>query len=266
MIARVPKYDPKAPIVVFDIGNSSLKIGTWQEEEVKTPLSIPLEDREAFIDAFRTHVQAMPSRRPAAVVFSSVVPEALKRVRAHVEEVLEQDALVIGEKIPFPLEVEADDPLSVGTDRICAAAAAYEKLKTGCVVVDFGTAVTVDLISDEGVLLGGAILPGLRMQLRALHEFTACLPEVEPAVPDLPYGRSTPQAMQTGVCRGMAGSVRGLVEGYATHLNRWPQVVATGGDLDLIAPHCDFLDVLVSHLVLRGVGIAYVKHLAQCGA
>ena len=103
-------------------------------------------------------------------------------------------------------------------------------------------------------------------QLSALHEHTAALPEVEPAIPELPYGRDTVEAMQAGVCRGLIGAVRALVEGYAASLNRWPQVIATGGDLKLIAPHCDFLDTLVEHLTLRGIGLAYTKHLEAAGA
>jgi len=150
-------------------------------------------------------------------------------------------------------------------DRVCAAAAAYDKIQQACAVVDFGTAVTVDLVDDEGTFIGGAILPGLKLQLRALHEHTAQLPTVDPAFPELPYGRDTIEAMQTGVCRGMAGAVRGLVEGYATHLNRWPQVIATGGDAALMAPYCDFLDNVVSDLTLRGAGLAYTKYLADAG-
>jgi len=125
--------------------------------------------------------------------------------------------------------------------------------------------VTVDLVSDEGSLLGGAILPGVRVQLAALHEHTALLPIVEPAFPQDPIGRGTVEAMQNGVCRGLAGAVRGLVEAYATALNHWPQTVATGGDAVFMAPHCDFLDNVVADLCLRGVGLAYTKHLAAMG-
>ena len=71
--------------------------------------------------------------------------------------------------------------------------------------------------------------------------------------------------MQTGVCRGLAGAVRALVEAYATTLNRWPKVVATGGDAAFFAPHCDFLDRVVDHLTLQGVALAYAKHLADSG-
>ena len=115
-------------------------------------------------------------------------------------------------------------------------------------------------------MLGGAILPGIGLQMRALHEYTAALPLVKPGVPELPYGTNTVEAIQTGVCRGIAGAVRNITEGYATHLNRWPQLVATGGDAELMMPLCDFVDTWVTDLTLRGIGLAYSNHLAALGA
>jgi pantothenate kinase type III len=95
-----------------------------------------------------------------------------------------------------------------------------DKLQTGA-IVDFGTAVIVDLVDDDGVLVGGAIAaPGSAMN-------TLPLPLVEPGIPELPYGRTLP-AIQTGVCRGMPGRP-GIGRGHATQLNCWPQVIATGG-------------------------------------
>jgi type III pantothenate kinase len=266
MIYTPRPYDPDAPAIVIDIGNTAIKIGTWQKNQLKTPLSAPTRSAEAFQDAFDAHTRAMGSGRPAAAIIASVVPAALERVRDQVSEIMDQEPLVIGEKIPLPIEVGVDDPRAIGIDRVCSAAAAYDTLQQACTIVSFGTAVTVDLVDETGTLVGGAILPGIRLQLQALHEHTAALPEVEPAVPELPYGRNTKEAMQNGVCRGIAGAVRGLVEAYATHLNRWPHVVATGGDVELLSPHCDYIDTIVGNLALRGVGIAYSKFLAEMGA
>ena len=261
MIYKVPPCDPHAPVLLIDIGNTTTTIATWQSDMVKTPLAAPTADEAAFAELLTAHLDAIDKRKPGAAVIASVVPKALERIRAIIAEKTEKQALVVGETVPLPLDVTVNDPRSVGTDRVCAAAAAFERLGTGCTIVDFGTAVTVDLVDDEGVMLGGAILPGLALQFRALHEHTAVLPLVSPGFPELPYGRDTVEAMQTGVCRGLAGAVRGLVEGYASHLNRWPQVLATGGDVSLMAPHCDFLDTLVEHLTLRGVGVAYRQHM-----
>jgi type III pantothenate kinase len=262
MTVKVPQIDLTAPIILLDIGNTSIHIGTWHKEQVLGVLVAPRQDTAAFEQAFAEHHQRGPAGAPIAVAISSVVPETLETMRAFVLERTGREALVIGERIPLPVDLAVSDKASVGRDRLCAAAAAYEKLQTGCTIINFGTAVTVDLMDDDGVFQGGAIMPGVRMQLRALHEFTAALPAVEPGFPETPYGRNTTEAIQTGVCRGIAGAVRGMVEGYATQLNRWPQVLATGGDLELLLPHCDFIDTPVKHLVLRGVGVAYSRLIA----
>lgn len=263
---RPPVYDPSAPILVIDIGNTTIGVATWHLGKVKSALSTPTADAAAFEHSFAAHREASPNGRLAAAVISSVVPQALDRVRDFVSAALEQEALVIGVTIPLPMDLALSDKKSVGVDRVCQAAAAYERIQRGCTVVSFGTAVTVDLVDDDGAFVGGSILPGLSMQLAALHEHTAQLPEVERGFPDLPYGVNTVTAIQNGVCRGMTGAVRAIVEAYATHLYRWPQVVATGGDAAFLAPHCDFLDSVVTDLTLRGVGLAYDKHLSEMGA
>lgn len=263
---KLPPYDPHAPVIVVDIGNTSTDLATWQDEQIKAPLSVPTSDLEAFAQAFDAHRDTAPKRRPAAIVIASVVPEALGRAQRFVSDELDREALVVGDSIPLPMDVEVYEPSLIGVDRVCGAFAAWETIQQSCTIVSFGTCVTIDVVDDEGTLLGGAILPGMHMQLQAMHEHTAVLPEVQPGVPLLPYGRNTAEAMQAGAVRGLAGAVRGIVEGYATHMNRWPQVVATGGDAAFFQPHCDFIDTFVSHLVLRGVGLAYAKHLAEIGA
>jgi len=266
MVHPVPSFDPDAPVIVVDIGNTNVGLATWQADQLRTPLSIPTGDEPAFDAAFAAHLDALPRRRLVAAIMASVVPIAMERVRGRIAALVGMEPLVVGDTIPPPMEVGVEDRQGIGMDRVCAAAAAHDRLQSACVVVDFGTAVTVDLIDDDGVFRGGAILPGLRLQLRALHDMTARLPLVEPAFPEAGYGRNTAEAMQVGVCRGLAGAVRWIIEGYATTLSRWVQVVATGGDLAFMAPHCDFIDTRVPHLVLRGIGIAYRNHLAAHGA
>jgi len=263
---KLPAYDPDAPVIVIDIGNTNTKVATWHQENLKTVLSVPTGEMTAFHEAFLAHRQASSTKNPAATVIGSVVPEALDRIRIHIGEVQDREPLVVGDTLPMPLDVTVKDPKAVGVDRVCQAAAAYDRIETGCTIVSFGTAVTVDLVDDDGTFLGGAILPGVAMQMRALHQFTAALPTAEPGIPELPYGTDTVEAIQTGVCRGLVGAVRGIVEGYATHLNHWPQVVATGGNAALLMPLCDFIDTWTTDLTLRGIGLAYTNHLAALGA
>lgn len=265
-MARIPKqFDPHAPVIVIDVGNTSTGVATWSRSRIQTSLHAPTNDAAAFRESLGAHVQACPGGHPAAVIVGSVVTEALERIRDIVQKSLKQQILVVGDSIALPMDVAVRDRKAIGVDRVCAAAAAYEQIQVACAIVDFGTAVTVDVVDDDGVLLGGAILPGVDLQFLALHEHTSALPIVSQGLPELAYGRDTIEAIQTGVCRGIAGAVRGIIEGYATALNRWPQVVATGGDAAFMAPLLDFADSFVRDLTLRGVGLAYDKHLSELG-
>lgn len=265
-MVKVPPYNPDAPVVVVDIGNSTIALATWSDNQLTAPLSVPTNDVDAFDEAFEEQTKTCPQQKPSAVVIASVVPAALERVRSGVEGVIAKDALVIGDAIPLPMDLAVTEPAAIGVDRVCGAFAAYDTVKSSCTVISFGTCVTIDLVDAEGTLQGGAILPGLRMQLRAMHEQTAALPQVEPDALELPFGRNTTEAMQSGVVRGIEGAVRAIVEGLAAHLNQWPQVIASGGDASFFQSRCDFIDTFVSDLTLRGVGLAYTKHLIEMGA
>lgn len=262
---KIPKVDPNAPVAVIDLGNSHTSVGTWTDGKVKSPLSVTTGDWAAFEQVLQAHQTEAPKGGLTTAVICSVVPRMLDELSERAAKILGRPALVVGESIPLPMDISVVDPKAIGRDRVCAAAAVFQKLQRGCIVVDFGTAVTIDLVDDDGVLLGGAILPGVRLQFQALHEHTGQLPLAPSELPELPYGRDTIEALQTGVLRGIAGAVRNIVEGYATSLSRWPQVVATGGDVVLMMPICDFLDTTVQHLVLQGTGLAFSKYLAEQG-
>ena len=116
---------------------------------------------------------------------------------------------------------------------------------------------TVDFVDGEGTFQGGAIVPGARMQLHALHTLTATLPEIDLAEPNEgPFGRSTSQAMLNGVVHGVRGAVQRLVERYAKKYNAFPQVIATGGDAKLLFANDELVDHVVPDLTLLGIGAA----------
>jgi len=133
---------------------------------------------------------------------------------------------------------------------------AHFRLETACVVADFGTAITIDCVNDEGVFLGGAILPGLSMGAAALAAGTERLPEVAPAAPDWVFGRDTREAIVGGLVYGARGALRELAEAYATALGRWPPVIATGGDAELVCKGSEIVQAIVPDLCLMGVALA----------
>src|SRR6185437_955999 len=134
----------------------------------------------------------------------------------------------------LPISVLTDEPELTGVDRILNVAAAYEQMGNACVVVDAGTALTIDACNDSGEFLGGAIAPGAALMLDSLHEKTARLPRVELAAPEDAWGKNTEQAIRTGVFHGIRGMVKEIVENSATALGSWPDIIATGGDAQLL--------------------------------
>ena len=216
-------------------------------------------DREGFAAAFAELCGRFSEGKPEAVVVASVVPEAVGWIR-ECAAAAGHRTLVVGQEVPLPSRVAVREPTRVGVDRVCAAAAAFERTGHACTIVDFGTAITVDLVDDEGTFVGGAILPGPALQAKALADGTAALPQVELSSPEQAIGRDTTEAICSGILNGVAGAVRGLVEQYATELNTWPQVVATGGGLEQLLDRCDFIDSAVADLTLMGVGLAYARH------
>ncbi|NOT01937.1 MAG: type III pantothenate kinase [Phycisphaerales bacterium] len=256
-----PHPEAPSPAVVVDIGNSTTHIGLWRDGSISDQSGHPTasESLDSVGDAFVRHAESVADDVVVSVVIASVVPAALVRLSAWVADRMNVEPLVVGRQIPLPLPVKLPRPEAVGVDRLCAAAAAYAISREPCAVVDFGTAITIDVVDEHGSFIGGAILPGLGLQAAALHEHTALLPEVTVCRPDQPIGRDTIEAIRSGIYYGVSGAVRGVVETYASVLGRWPPVIATGADAELIAGACDFFSVVVPDLCLRGVGLAYAK-------
>lgn len=257
MIAQSDPRSPAEHLLVLDIGNSSTSVGVWSANDIRASTTISDSEFESIGKVIEDHWQAMDDSK--CVVACSVVPNRLKRLKSVVAGATETELLVVGESLPLPLEIKITEPKSIGTDRLCCAAAAYLVEGQACAVADMGTAITVDCVDDSGCFIGGAILPGLHMQARALAERAVALPQVSIECPADPLGQRTEHAIQSGIIYGSIGAIKELVERFATKLGRWPVVLLTGGDAAVIAGAADYVDKIVPHLCLRGAVLAYEK-------
>jgi type III pantothenate kinase len=183
--------------------------------------------------------------------------EAMEHV---VQQVAAAKVEWVGREIDLPIRVLTDPPTDTGVDRVVTVAAAYEQLGKACVVVDAGTAVTISACNDKGEFLGGAIAPGVSLQLRALHEYTARLPLVTLEQPQGVFGRSTTEAIRHGVYHGIRGLVKEVVENYATELGTWPEAIGTGGDAGKLFDGWEIVHAVSPDLTLYGIALAYTNH------
>ncbi|MFA5864546.1 MAG: type III pantothenate kinase [Phycisphaerae bacterium] len=250
-------------ILAIDIGNTRTRFATVEDRKVLESSIFPTGDVDGITQAFKTLQEPISDKKPLPAVICSVVPKLCD----HLEEVgrlaLDIEPFIIGKNIPLPLKTDLKDTHRVGPDRVVAAAMAYERMKNAVVVASFGTGITIDCVNSDGIFLGGAILPGLATSTKALEEHTAMLPLVELKLPETPWGRNTEEAISAGVIYGAVGALREIVERYANQLGRWPELIVTGGDAELLAKNCDFIHAVVPELLLMGIELTYDYYFQQ---
>jgi type III pantothenate kinase len=247
-------------LVVLNVGNSRLAVAPFRAGELGEVTRLGIREPERWPDAIAAAWKRIAGTKNTAVVAASVNPKANAAVEDAVMKAADRHVVWVGKDLELPIKVLTDNPGQTGVDRVLNVAAAYEQMGKACVVVDAGTAVTVNVCNDAGEFLGGAIAPGVAMQLDALHERTAGLPRAEFAVPDEPFGRSTQDAIRHGVYHGIRGMVKELIENYATELGNWPDLIATGGDAEVLFNGWELVHAIAPDLTLYGIALAYAEH------
>lgn len=244
-------------ILTVSIGNTRTQVGLFVDAK---PVAVERVDNAdaAAIGAALTKLAGCDEACDDTIAFVASVNDPLtESVVAMAADATGHAAMLVERDVAVPIGRQLDPEAIVGVDRLLNAAGAFDTIKAACVVVDAGTAVTVDFVDGEGTFQGGAILPGTQMMLAALHEHTAALPEVAFVKPDEAIGHNTAQAMLDGAYHGVRGAVRELVEKYAELYQGYPQIIATGGDAHTLFDDYDLIENIVDDLTLRGLAVTH---------
>ena len=260
-------------IIAVDIGNTNITIALFLDGREKFAKSVPGQSQKKLADLLRSAWDRIPiaksskeEKRDGVIVVSSVKPAWTSRVRKIVRDNLGERIYIIGRDIPLPMTLQVDEPDKVGADRVICAAAAYDVVEDAVVVADFGTAVTIDLVDEKGIFLGGIICPGFEISTEALKKNAAQLPRVKVARPKTPYGKNTAEAINCGLYYSAIATLQEVSRRYAEEIGKWPQTILTGSAAKIIKDDCSFIDSYVPNLAVKGIVLAYRKYIEEKGA
>ena len=253
-------------LLTIDVGNTNIVYGLFDGETLLHQFRVE-SSRGKTADEYAVVIRqllAMHGIGPGdvhAAILASVVPALTEPMVELVKRAFDKEAMVVGPGIRTGMSILYENPREVGADRIVNAVAAFEKVKGGVIVVDFGTATTFDCVTPKGEYLGGVIAPGIQISADALFTRAAKLPRVEIARPPKVVGRNTLHSMQSGIVYGYVGLVDGLVERLKEELGYPCGVIATGGLARLIAPMSKTIEEVEDELTLVGLRLLYERNL-----
>ena len=252
-------------LLAVDIGNTQTHLGAFQNGNLLEHWRLATE-RDSTADAIASAYTNLLALRKLSfsdiddVILSSTVPKIVPEYAEMTERYLGEQCLIVGPSLKTGMPIRVENPRELGADRLVNAVAAYDRLGGPCVVVDFGTAITFDAISQAGEYLGGIIAPGVEISLNALTERAAKLPQVELTEPERLIGRTTLEAIRPAGIYGLASQSDGIVERMRDELGDETQVIAPGGLSSHIVPFCNGVELTDDMLTLTGLRLIYERN------
>jgi len=256
-------------LLAIDVGNTNIVLGVFDGATLKQSWRLQtLRERTSdelglLVDGLFAHsrIERVQIR---GVVLGSVVPPLTGTIRTMVQRYFGVTVTNVEPGVNTRMPILYDNPSEVGADRIVNAVAAFEKYGGGTgrplIIVDFGTATTLDAVTGKGEYLGGAICPGVTISADALFQRAARLPRIDVRKPSRVVGRTTVGAMESGLFYGYVGMVEGLVRRMSAELGGNAITVATGGLADVIAPETDLIQYVDADLTLHGLRLVWERN------
>lgn len=245
-------------LLTADIGNTSINLGLFDADALIEEFRLA-SDKDLSQEEYEVLLKTLyKSYKIDGCIIASVVDELNKKFKASVDNVFKIKSIMLTSESNTGVKLSLDNPKEAGADRIANAAGAFMLYNRPCIVIDFGTATSFDIINEKGEFLGGVIAPGLNLQMKVLNKFTSKLPKIDVAVSNKAIGRNTHDAILSGVIRGSASMIDGLVEQCEKELGAKSTLVATGGYSGLIQSYLKRpFDFINPTLTLEGLRYLY---------
>jgi type III pantothenate kinase len=251
-------------LLVVDVGNTQTHLGTYAGAELTQHWRFATV-RESTADELGIALRSLLALRGlsladlGASIVSATVPQLRLQWTEMAARYLGHEMLLVGPGLRTGMPIRYDNPREIGPDRLVNAVAGYDRAGGACVIVDFGTAVTHDVVSRDGEYLGGVIFPGIEISLEALSERAAALPRIDLVAPRSLVGKTTVDAIRAGTLYGFAGMVDGIIGRLRDELGEF-RTLATGGLAGVVVPHCRTIDEADDLLTLHGLRLIWERN------
>ncbi len=252
-------------LLVVDVGNTQTHFGTYEGDQLLEHWRFATV-RTSTADELGAALRALLELRGIGLadlngsIISSTVPQLEPEWIRMGKRYLNHDTLAVGPGLRTAMPIRIDNPRELGADRLVNAVAAFEQVQGPVISVDFGTAVNYDVVSGKGEYLGGVIAPGVEVSLDALTTRGAKLPKIDLLAPRNAIGKSTVEAIRSGIIYGFAAQVDGIVTRLVEELGEDAEVLATGGLASHIVPYTTVIDEIVEDLTLRGLKLLHERN------
>lgn len=259
-------------LLAVDVGNTQTHLGVFDKDSLRhewraaTEATRTADELALLFGEFLSLADLSFSRQISGVAISSVVPRATQELRDMTLRYFGFPAVVVEPGVKTGLAILTENPREVGADRIANAVAAHALWpQHAVIIVDFGTAITVDAVSADGAYLGGAIAPGVETSASALFQSTAQIRRVELVTPPSAIGKTTVTCVQSGIMFGTAALVDGLIERVSDEMGTDVETVATGGHATVVLENCRRVEHYEPTLTLTGLRLIFDRNAQGSG-
>lgn len=252
-------------LLVIDIGNTNITMGLYDGNHLKGTYRLTTKfqrtsDEYGFMLLSFINATAIKVEEINDIIISSVVPKINYSFTNSIKKYLFKEPIMIGPGIKTGISIRIDNTSTLGADRLVDAAGAYYTYGGPCIVIDFGTATTYDVVTEKGEFIGGATAPGIGICAQALSSQAAKLPEIEIKKPDKIIAKNTVKSMQAGIVYGYIGQTEYIIKKLKEEYGQNMKVISTGGLGKIIANETTAIDIHDSELTFKGLKIIYDKN------
>jgi type III pantothenate kinase len=254
-------------LLAVDVGNTQTVLGLYDGDELVEHWRVATEAERTGDEIAALVVRLLELRELGfedvdGVALSSTVPSLVRSYEELADRYARAPLLVVGPGTKTGIPILFDDPRQVGPDRIGNAVSARERYSAPCIVVDFGTSTNFDAVSAAGEYVGGVIAPGVEISMEALTSRAAAIPKIDLTPPRALIGKSTVEAIRSGVIYGFAAQVDGMLARLRDQLGEETAAIATGGLAGAIVPFCELIDEVDPLLTLTGLRLIHERNLS----